>query len=816
MGDRITINIDGRDVKANEGEYILNIARENGIFIPAICYLTRCSPTLACRICLVDIDGKRAYACNAKAKDGMVVRTEGEEIAKERKTIMEVYDINHPLACGVCDQSGECELQNYTLAMGVDSQNQSISDTHKPTQDWGLIHYDPSLCIVCERCITVCKDMIGDSALKTVKRNGEPIDAKYKESMPKDSYAIWNKMNKNLIGAVAGDKLDCTFCGECSSVCPVGALVPTHFQYKSNAWELNPIPASCTHCSNTCFIYYDVKHTSIDNPENRIYRVRNEFHYKSLCGAGRFGFDFENRVESKDESAFKRAIERFKDSDTIEFNSFITNEEALILQKLKEKFGYRLVNEDAKKFQDFISNYSLTSGKNLYSANLDDIHSSNFVISIGTLLKSDSPIVRFAMNNSLTINKGAGLYFHPIKDSVIEGFSKNLKSIYHNPLDEECALLLILELFGENLPKDLKEYLNSFRERRVIKTTETIRETIVEKVKDEDGSEKEVKKVVPKKVTKELEIDFSKLLEKIGLDENFYAEFDKLIAKKSKFTLIAGEDLISHPNSQNLAKLLGLIDRYTEFKIFIIPTQTNTLGVSLICNLNEAKGSKTIGYNVDGDFKLSSLGDGDLDMPALNQQEGTFTNSDKRVVPTNVALEFRGYCLNDIANELNLKSKYTIDYTKELPKVKGFKPINFDDLDNFFTNSQEERRGYFLEITEFAPKDEFEKISNREPLNGQIIYLANPVLQFSEATNRASLLKSSAKLYLAKSLLEKLKLNEGDRVLISNNLNSLEVEVEVDSKIDGDIAYLPTFDKSVNSKSLFSGYRFNQVQIKKV
>ena len=104
-------------------EYILNAARANDVFIPAICYLTRCSPTLACRICLVEADGKQVYACNAKVKDGMEITVSTPNILEERRAIMEVYDVNHPLQCGVCDKSGECELQNYTLEVGVDSQS---------------------------------------------------------------------------------------------------------------------------------------------------------------------------------------------------------------------------------------------------------------------------------------------------------------------------------------------------------------------------------------------------------------------------------------------------------------------------------------------------------------------------------------------------------------------------------------------------------------------------------------------------------------------------------------------------------------------
>lgn len=262
MSDLISLNIDGKLCKAKEGESLLNIARANGIFIPAICYLTRCTPTLACRLCLVEADGKQVYACNAKAKEGMHIKTTTENIAKERRAIMEVYDVNHPLQCGVCDQSGECELQNYSLYMKVDSQSYSIKDVPRPTQHWGVMNYDPGLCIVCEKCVTVCKDMIGSNALSTVKRPSDAIEKTFKDSMPKDAYSMWNKLNKSLIGF---EKDACTDCGECISVCPVGALVSNDFQYKSNAWELTRVPASNPHSSDCALMYYEKNMNQLKN-----------------------------------------------------------------------------------------------------------------------------------------------------------------------------------------------------------------------------------------------------------------------------------------------------------------------------------------------------------------------------------------------------------------------------------------------------------------------------------------------------------------------------------------------------------------------
>ena len=198
MSDLITLTINGKSVQAKEGEYILNVARANNIFVPAVCYLTRCSPTLACRLCLVEADGKQVYSCNTKIKEGMNITTETPNIAKERRAIMEVYDVNHPLQCGVCDQSGECELQNYSLYMKVDSQSYTVKDVHRPAANWGVMNYDPGLCIVCEKCVTVCKDMVGSNALSTVKRGADALDKTFKTSMPKDAYAMWNKLNKSL------------------------------------------------------------------------------------------------------------------------------------------------------------------------------------------------------------------------------------------------------------------------------------------------------------------------------------------------------------------------------------------------------------------------------------------------------------------------------------------------------------------------------------------------------------------------------------------------------------------------------------------
>jgi NADH-quinone oxidoreductase subunit G len=829
MSKAINITIDGQEITTQEGEFILNAARANGIFIPAICYLTRCSPTLACRICLVEADGKQVYACNAKAKDGMNITTSTDNIESEKRAIMEVYDVNHPLQCGVCDQSGECELQNYTLEIGVDSQSYAIKDVDRPSKDWGHLHYDPGLCIVCERCVTVCKDMIGDNSLKTVPRGSDAIDAEFKESMPKDAYAMWNKLNKSVIGLTSGEEmLDCTSCGECASVCPVGALVDTNYMYTTNAWETKQIPATCGHCSAGCQITYDVKHESIENPNDKIYRVTNEWNYVSLCGAGRYGFDYQNADAVKDEAQFAKAVEAFEKADTINFTSTITNEEAYILQSLKEKRGYKLVNEEARAFQTFLKDYSEVSGTALYGSDLEKAHNANFVVSIGTALKSDNPNARYAFNNSMTMNKGAGLYFHPVADPVVNGFGKSILSINHAPMQEEAALYLMLDLFGEKekMPADVAEFLAGFHTMKTITVEETVKEKVVEKVmvkkvNEETGEEEEVEeeqtKMVPKKVSKEVEVDENRLLEILNAPKDFDAFMEKNLKKKDAFELIVGPDLYTHPNAKNIARLVALVEKYTAFGVTMIPTLTNTLGVSLICDLDAEAGSYSIGYNTSGDFTLSALGGGDLDMPAINQQEGTMTSINKRVNPTNVAIGYEGYVLNDIANALGMEAEYTIDYTEQLPTAKGFKAEKFDNLPNHYTNAGEEVRGYLLECQNVAAGDEsVEKYDEAGKMEGEMIYLANPVRQFTAFTAKTTQLDEEGGLYVSEALATAKGLAAGDEVRVSANGNEVTVKVIVDNKIDGAIACLPTFDSKINSEALFGGYRFATASIQKV
>ena len=204
-------------------------------------------------------------------------------------------------------------------------------------------------------------------------------------------------------------------------------------------------------------------------------------------------------------------------------------------------------------------------------------------------------------------------------------------------------------------------------------------------------------------------------------------------------------------------------------------------------------------------------------MPAINQQEGTLTSVNKRVNPTNAAIGYNGYELNDIAKALGLVAQNTVDYTALLPISSGFKAEKFDNLPNHYDNDGSEHRGYVLENVKVKTSgdEKVEKFSDVK-LQGTLIYLANPVRQFTEFTNKTTNLDEIGGLYMSEEFLSNSDLNEGDSVRVKSENGEIVVNIVSDNKISGNIALLPTFDSKINSEALFSSYRFATASIEKV
>ncbi len=741
-GKAITLTIDGKVCKSTFGKTILTIARENDIYIPTMCYLTKVKPIASCRMCIVNVEGVDGaiLSCQEKATDGAVITTNNAQLHTERQNIMKLYNVNHPLECGVCDKSGECDLQNKTMEFDVDQQPFTTREQHRPVENWGHVSYDPALCIMCEKCVRVSTEITGDEALQ-LKFGGY------------SSTIVNIKKEKNYASL-----------GEAAAVCPVGALVDTEFKYSTNAWELEKIPSACPHCGGGCQMTYEVKH-------NKIYRMTNNFEFTSLCGAGRYGFDYDNKNVTKDAKAFQSAVEAVKNADSIIFAPQITNEEAFILQKIKERTGVKLISGEARAYQKFMQAYGAVTGKALYSGTLKGISESKAVIIFGTKIYDDSPTVKYHINMASKWHRARVAYMHPLEDlemkNIVTQFIK-----YEVGSEEGVAALLVATLLKEiEVPEKVKTFLD--------------------------------------------DLDIGNLSAESNVGEEELDALRKSLIKKSGFSLVVGSDLYAHPRAAQIAKLLALLEKYADFNVVCVPPAGNAMGVSLICDLDDEAEGKSVGYNAAADFILSALGDGDLDMPALNQQEGTLTTNDKRVVPMNVALPYGGYVLNDIANALGLEAEYTIEYTKALPLEKGFEAQEFDTLPDYFDTVGTEHRGYLLGERETSVDETLDELAELDGFDGAVVYNCNPTEQFSAFTNICKPLEQEAFLLGSSQFATATKLTDGESIFYAIDGVTFKRVFKIDTSMKGTIALNPTYDMGL-SAPLVSSYRFSRLDFTRI
>ncbi len=275
MADPINLLIDGQPVQAPSGTLLINAAKEAGVSIPAFCYYDNLSLQAACRMCLVEVEKtpKLQVACTLPVAEGMVVHTDSLQVRQARKGTLEFLLTNHPLDCPVCDKGGECELQDMVFRYGAGESRFRETKIHVDEKQWSpVVFYDAPRCILCYRCVRICGEGLGVSAL-----------------------GIGNRGAAAEIVPNRGDHLECDECGACIDICPVGALTSGPYRYKTRPWEMDHVGTICTHCSNGCKTTLGVRNGEIIRANNR---DRSGLNGEFLCLKGRYAFDF-NQNESR-------------------------------------------------------------------------------------------------------------------------------------------------------------------------------------------------------------------------------------------------------------------------------------------------------------------------------------------------------------------------------------------------------------------------------------------------------------------------------------------------------------------------------------
>ncbi|MBN1447210.1 MAG: (2Fe-2S)-binding protein [Bacteroidetes bacterium] len=229
----ITVTIDGKEIQTDPSKTIIEAAFENGIYVPHFCWHPGLSISGNCRMCLVEVENmpKQVIACSTRCMDGMVVHVNSEKAILAREAVMEFILINHPLDCPICDEAGECKLQDYAYRYSVGESRFDEEKEHKRKRDELGPHvmFDAERCISCSRCIRFCEDIVGYPQLTFVERG-----------------------DRVTIETFPGKSLDNPYSMNVIDICPVGALTSKEFRFQARAWDMSETPGICIGCARGC------------------------------------------------------------------------------------------------------------------------------------------------------------------------------------------------------------------------------------------------------------------------------------------------------------------------------------------------------------------------------------------------------------------------------------------------------------------------------------------------------------------------------------------------------------------------------------
>ncbi|HEX5871740.1 MAG TPA: 2Fe-2S iron-sulfur cluster-binding protein, partial [Longimicrobium sp.] len=273
--ETVSVTIDGMALSVPKGTRLLDACAQAGVDVPHYCYHPGMSAPAQCRMCLVEVEKspKLVPACVGTVADGMVVNTESEAALKAREGVLEFYLVNHPLDCPVCDQSGECKLQDYVAAEGP-----AMGRTKEPKRVLGRDDFGGDVlfyadrCVMCTRCVRFMREVAQDERLTVVQRGHRAV--------------IDTFFDEGLTGNLWADNI--------VDICPVGALVSKDFLHKARAWDLDRNPSLCPNCTQGCNVRLETR----DNQVMRIKpRPNPEVNSHWMCDFGRLNYQWINRVD---------------------------------------------------------------------------------------------------------------------------------------------------------------------------------------------------------------------------------------------------------------------------------------------------------------------------------------------------------------------------------------------------------------------------------------------------------------------------------------------------------------------------------------
>jgi len=407
---RLEIEINGNTYTGTKGQTVLQIALENDIYIPHLCYDPRLRPQGACRLCLVEIEGRpeAVPSCVTRAEAGMKVTTDSEHINSLVKLNLELIVSDHPLDCMTCDSTGSCALQDLAYRYNIEG-SRFKGDIHekKVLDDNPFIYRDNEKCILCGRCVRMCDEFIGSNAIGYSGRGFESEIVPAFEQSLKDT--------------------DCVFCGNCISTCPVGALQPKPYLKKARIWQVDKVRTTCPYCGVGCQMDLYIK-------DNKVVQVSAPLdvgpNWGNLCVKGRFGIDFiQDRRRLTDPLARKKGggfkkigwdqaldtvagklaeiIKKYgPDSVGVLSSAKVTNEENFLMSKFaRAALGTNNIDHCARLCHaSTITGLIPTFGSGAMTNSIGDIKESKASIIIGSNTTEAHPVIGYEIIKNVIEN----------------------------------------------------------------------------------------------------------------------------------------------------------------------------------------------------------------------------------------------------------------------------------------------------------------------------------------------------------------------------------------------------------------------------
>jgi NADH-quinone oxidoreductase chain G len=807
----ITINIDGRQIKLKEQVTILEAARSAGIRIPTLCHHDLLKPYGGCRLCLVEVEKvpKLQTSCTLKATDGMVVHTHSKDVLEARKAILEFLLINHPLECPVCDKAGICDLQDWAMMCGptlgrfAEKKREMTENLSDP-----LIVRNTRRCIACTRCVRMCGEVQKAYAISMVRRSG-----------------------RTAVEPFSGGVFDCEYCGNCISVCPVGALTSRTERFTFRPWMVEKeVDTICSFCGVGCNLTLKVRGNAIVGVAPG---KKKEVNDRLLCNRGMHGSDFVSGPER-----IRTPLVR-QDGQL----ASVTWDEALALtasglKEIKEKYGgdaiagiisCRCTNEDHFVFRELFRNVlqsdNIDTSSGLYYAYartifekligpdavthpLDAISSADGIIVLGGDPTSISPV--FGLKIRDAAHKGIPV----VTVGHMPGFKflQTIRVAVHPDTETSFLHELVSSLLRERQPEDINPSLLPVLERIGRSNPDISREAAAN-----------------------------------------YGEALDLSARAlsgSSPSIVVGPDIVRRTEGHTNLLLIACLSVLTGGKLHLITDLPNEagaftfgrgftgtsvggnrkLGMMEIFDAAASQGIRAL--YIMGENVLLSLPDAGrlkkaLSMPELvivqdsfftetaelahvllpslswAERDGTYTNMEGRTQRLLRALDASGKEDWKIVAEISRRLGYEMNYNEEKDIFSRMASVESCYHDLSFGNLECSDRGQDSVRSESSGTQKVVEFSFSSKAGGQpvregavLAAIDYPLRGWGNMERRSAALSSIASRPYARigtGLASALSLSEGDRIALSGNIGEIEVETVIDIGVPAETVMVPVF-----------------------